>query len=188
MRFFVLIQIIVLTISLGACSTDHNNDYLKTSQGPALKIPNNLSSYAMHEQYPIPSGATWHSDQPIAIYPPDSNLAKNMQKQTAPSTQTITMGVDAKGTAALNINKPYKQVWQQLPKALAAMGYRVAHADPKIGLMQVVGKRVYLFTVLQNQAGNTIISVRNQNNVALSDHGSKIIMSQLQQQLGKLWS
>lgn len=187
MRFGYIISTVTLALFLVGCTTNHNDDYLTAQQGAVLKIPAGVSSYAMHPLFPLPSGAVWENDKPIEIYPPDSLLAKSMQSEGQQSSQTVAIGLDAGGSAALNVNKPYTQVWQQLPKSLQVLGYNVLHNDPKLGLYVVQkNKTDYQFTISQTQEGNNIVSVRNAQGMTLSDSESDMIMVQLQKQLRKI--
>ncbi len=187
MRVINYSLLVATSLLLVGCGTDHNNDYLNAQQGAALKIPAKASAYALKAHYPVPSGATWHSSQPISIYPPGSSLAKHMQTKVEATDKAVTLGVDAQGSAALNINKPYAQVWQQLPKLLKSLGYRREHSDINIGLYVARSHSIiYQFTLLKSEHGNSILSVRDAHGVALSDSMSVKIMRAIQQELGKI--
>lgn len=187
MRSFYILPLAAATLLITACGTDHSRDYLQAQEGPSLKLPPNISSYAMQPAYPIPDGS-WDSDKPISPYPPGSSLAHKMQPSTQATQQIVVIGVDPEGSAALNITKSYDDVWAQLPKSLQALGFTVKSSDTQAHRYTVIKNNVtYLFLVVETDLGNTLVSVADASGNVLSDKDSKAIMTQLQAQLLTVW-
>lgn len=188
MRFFYVLPLAAATLLITACGANHANDYLQAQEGPALKLPSNISSYAMQPEYPIPEGAQWNSDKPVSPYPPGSSLARKMQPSTEATQQIVIVGVDPEGSPSLNIAKPYADVWAQFPKSLQALGFTVKNSDAQAHRYTVTKNNVtYLFLVVQTDLDNTLISVADADGNILSDKDSKSIMTQLQTQFLTVW-
>jgi len=186
MRLISASFFIVVAATLLGCSASEDTAYLKAQQGPALKIPPHLSSYAMQESYPVPAGANWQNSQPISHYPPGSSLAKQHTDAAVSTSEPITIGLDEQGSAALNLNESYDKVWAKLPKVLQALGYKVLHSDPAVGLLIAQqGTEIYAFNLLKVLEGGSVLSVRNAQGVALSDTQSQTIMVAIKQQFMK---
>lgn len=187
MRLIKFMPITGLFVLLTACGTNHNNDYLQAQQGAALKVPSNLSTSAIKAEYPVPAGATWHSNKPMPIYPPGSSLEKNMQAKAKEAqakeqkaTDSIRLGEDSMGSTALNIDRPYTTVWQAFPNAAKRVDYAILHSDSRIGLYLVkIDKDLYQFTVMKTANNASIVTVREQHGVTLSDTQSQQIMQKL---------
>ncbi|MBX9706141.1 MAG: outer membrane protein assembly factor BamC [Gammaproteobacteria bacterium] len=188
MRFFYTLPVVATALLITACSTNHANDYLQAQEGPSLKLPSNLSSYAMQPEYPIPAGPAWNSDKPVSPYPPGSSLARKMQPSTEATQQIVIIGVDPEGSPSLNIAKSYDDVWAQLPKSFQALGFTVKDSDAQAHRYTVMKDNVtYLFLVVQTDLNNTLISVADATGNTLSDKDSKAIMTQLQAQFLTVW-
>lgn len=171
---------------LAGCGTNYNNDYLMAKQTQSTKTPAHLSDYARQTLYPVPDGAVWHSNEPVSIYPPGSALADKGNKH--PTAAIVSLGIDAQGSSALEVTKPYNDVWQQLPKNLQTAGFTVLHNDPDIGLyVASKAKTNYQFTVMSATQGDSVISVRDGQGALLSDTESNQIMTLLETQLRKMW-
>lgn len=171
-----------MALSLVACGTNHNNDYLQAQQMAPLTLPKQLSSSEVREEYPIPPGAAWHSEKPVSIYPPGSLLAQQALKKTAnqkvkTNVALVRIGEDNQGSAALNIHQNYQVVWKKFTAAAKQAAFTIVHSDKQIGLYLVkVDKAVYQFSLLKTEQNSTLITIRQQNGQVLSDSQSNKIM------------
>lgn len=187
MRLISATFVVATVVVLLGCTVSEDTAYLQAQQGPALKIPPHLSSYAMQEAYPVPAGANWQSSQPISHYPPGSSLAQqHVDASTNSPSEAISIGLDEQGSAALNLNESYEKVWAKLPQVLQVLGYKVQHSDPAVGLLIAQqGTEIYAFSLLKVLEGGSVLSVRNAQGIALSDTQSQTIMSAIKQQFIK---
>jgi uncharacterized lipoprotein len=192
MRYFKMMSLAVITVSLTACTSLSNHHFFHSSEAGYKKadaivaptqVPTDLSAVKITNKHSVPAINNNQSQTSVSLIPPGSNLQQYEKKKvvqavknepTAPAAQVQSPAavITANG---LVVQQSYPQVWDKTGKLLSHAGYPIMDKDNGLGNYYIVDKistggvlkqntPIYQIHLERTGQNNTTITLLNSQN------------------------